>query len=125
MNTPKAVKDLAIIRHELANNSVELVLNDAVKDFMELKSSIEGELKATWNALQDYMLDNDIKTIENLTIAEKKTWKAERQLPPRFYKQTLDTSRLTFMLEHGDALPKGVAFKTSKYLTKTNRKVTA
>lgn len=116
----KPVKELALIRQNLNSG---LTVTDKVKEFMELKTNLEAELKATWKAIEAYMIDNDIKDIYNLTIAEKKSWKATGTLPPRFYKQTLDTARLNFAYEHGDKLPKNASFTTTQYLTKTNRKV--
>lgn len=117
------IKELALIRQDLGSNKVQIVATDKVREFMELKTSLEAEIKATWKAIESYMIDNNIKDVYNLTIAEKKTWKVTGQLPPRFYKKTLDTSRLNFDLQHDNKLPKGASFTTSKYLTKTNRKV--
>lgn len=121
--TIKPAKDLALIRHELASNNVELVVTDKVREFMELKTTLEAEIKATWKAIESYMIENDIKDIYNLTIAEKKTWKVDGTLPPRFYKQVLDTSELNHLFEKGRKLPANVSFVKKPYLTKTNRKV--
>lgn len=118
-------KALQTIRHQLDDNAVEIVMTEAVTDFLALKADLEAEIKATWNAIEAYMLKNDIKTVGQLTIAERKSWKVQGQLPPRFYKQTLDTTRLNFMLEHGDNLPAGASYSVKPYLTKTNRKVEA
>lgn len=127
MNTPalKPIKQLALVRADLTGKTVSASLESEVANMMAIKEAFDKEWKATFKALETYMIDNNLKTLYNLTIAEKKTWKATNQLPPRFYKQTLDTSRINFMFEHGDKLPKGVSFTTKQYLTKTNRKVEA
>lgn len=123
MNTlPQPVKELSLIRHDLENNSVELVIDSKVKEFMELKTSLEAEIKATWRAIEAYMLDNGIKDIYNLTIAERKSWKVDGKLPPRFYREVLDTEMLSLMLERGK-LPKNVSYTKKPYLTKVNRKL--
>lgn len=121
--TTKQVKELAVIRHDLESNKAELVLNEAVVDFLELKSSIEEELSATWKAIEGYMIDNNIKDVANLTIAERKSWKVAGELAPRFYKKTLDTSLLNFMASSGRPLPKNAKYSITKYMTKTNRKL--
>lgn len=121
--TTRQVNTLSVIRHDLEAKVSPTELELAVKNFMEVKEAFEAELKATWKALESHMIENDIKNILNLTIAEKKIWKATGQLPPRFYKKVLDTSELSHLLKKGSKLPKGVSFTTKQYLTKTNRKV--
>lgn len=125
MNKITTPRTLALVRQELDNKALVPTLEKDIAEMMAIKAAFDAEWKTTWKALEAYMIDNDIKDIYNLTIAEKKVWKAEGQLPPRFYKQTLDTSRLNFAFTHGDTLPKNVGFTTTQYLTKTNRKVEA
>ena len=124
MNTLAPVKKLETMRSNL-ESSKDIVPATAVREFIETKIALEKQIKATWKALESYMIDNGIKNLDCLTIAEKKTWKVKGELPPRFYKQVLDTSKLNFMFEHSNTIPKGASYTTSQYLTKTNRKVEA
>lgn len=121
MTTNTLTKKIQLMRSDFSNH--DIIPADAVHEFIELKTVLENQIKATWKALESYMVENNIKTLDVLTMAEKKAWKVTGQLPPRFYKQVVDTSRFAFMVEHGEKLPKGVSCTTSSYLTKTNRKV--
>jgi hypothetical protein len=120
MNATTSIKKFELMRSNLQTN--DLVPAEAVREFMELKTAVEAQIKATWKALESYMVTNGIKNLDCLTVAEKKSWKIEGTLPPRFYKQVLDTSRLSDLVKHGDKLPKGASFTMGSYLTKTNRK---
>lgn len=122
MNTQAPVKKLELIRSNFTN---ELTIDQTVREFVTLKAQLEDEIKTTWKALETYMLEHDRKDIDCLTIATKKNWKVEGKLPPRFYKEVVDTSELKHLFDKGKKLPKGASFTTTKYLTKTSRKVAA
>jgi hypothetical protein len=91
-------------------------------DFVTLAKTLQNELDAAWGIVEQQMLDRDITQLKGewgtVSIGERKNWKATGQLPPRFYKQTLDTTKLNFMLSHGDTLPAGVDYSVKQYLTK-------
>jgi hypothetical protein len=91
-------------------------------EFVELAKELQGQLDLAWGVVEQQMLDRNVKSLKgdwgSATIGERKNWKATTELPPRFYKKSLDTSKLNFMLGHGDTLPAGAEFTTKQYLTK-------
>jgi hypothetical protein len=92
------------------------------ESFVTQAKQLQNLLENAWGQVEEQMLNHNVKSIKgdwgSLTIAERKSWKATGDLPPRFYKQTLDTTKLNFMLNHGDTLPEAVEMKTTQYLTK-------
>lgn len=89
--------------------------------FIELQKELTSQIEAAWHEIQTTMLDHDVSSIKGdwgyISVAERRNWKAT-DLPPRFYKQTLDTARLNSMFKLGDAIPKGASFTTTNYLAK-------
>lgn len=120
MNTTTPIKKFELMRSNLETK--DLVPADAVHEFLELEADILSQIKAVREALYTYMVDNKIKDLDVLTIAPKTSWNVKGKLAPRFYKQTLNTTKLNSMLKLGEKLPKGVSFTMGSYLTKTNRK---
>jgi len=88
---------------------------------LQTAKALQSDLEAFWQLIEDEMKNHSIQSIKgswgSLSIAERKNWKATN-LPPRFYKQTLDTARLNSMYKLGDKLPEGASFTTSQYLSK-------
>lgn len=125
MKTLQPSKNLELVK---SNISGSIVTTQNVRELIEIKSDLEMQMKAlkdVWKALEAYMLENDIKDLDVLTIAEGRAWKVTGTIPPRFYKQVLDTTELNHLFKTGKKLPKGVSCVPTKYLTKTNRKVEA
>lgn len=122
MNNLSPIKKLETLRTNVETNN-SLVPAEAVHEFIELKTALEAQIKATWRALEDYMISNDIKHLDALTIAEKKSWEIKGTLPPRFYKQVVNTTKLNSMVKLGEKLPKGVTYTSGSYITKTNRRI--
>lgn len=91
-------------------------------EFVEQAKALQNVLEEAWGIVEQQMLDRNVKQVKGdwgtLSIAERRNWKVTGNLPPRFYKQTVDTSKLNFMQAHGEKLPKGVVMSKSKYMTK-------
>lgn len=90
--------------------------------FVKQAKALQSQLDAAWALVDQQMKSRGISQVKGdwgtLSQAERKTWKADDTLPPRFYKQVLDTSKLNFMLTHGDVLPEGLELKVTKYLVR-------
>lgn len=89
---------------------------------IEQANAAANVLEDFWGVVEQQMLDRNVKQVKGdwgtLSIAERRNWKVEGTLPPRFYKQTVDTAKLNFIEARGEKLPKGVSMSKSKYLTK-------
>lgn len=91
-------------------------------EFVEQAKTLQNAIEEAWGVVEQQMLDRNVKQLKGdwgtLSIAERRNWKVEGTLPPRFYKQTVDTSKLNFLQKNGEKLPKGAIMSTSKFLTK-------
>jgi hypothetical protein len=91
-------------------------------EFVAQAQALSNVLEEAWGIVEQQMLERNVKQVKGdwgtLSIAERRNWKVTGQLPPRFYKQVVDTSKLNFMQAHGEKLPKGVSMSKSKYITK-------
>ena len=91
-------------------------------DFVAQAKALQNVLEEAWGIVEQQMLDRDVKQLKGdwgtISIAERRNWKVVGNLPPRFYKQTVDTAKLNFLQKNGDKLPKGAVMSTSKYMTK-------
>lgn len=88
---------------------------------LQTAKTLESELQTFYATIQAEMEEHGIQSVKGdwgaLTLATRKAWKADK-LPPRFYKQALDTTKLNFLFNAGEQLPKGVRFTETQYLTK-------
>lgn len=92
----------------------------------EMKAA-EDDLKATWKQVEAVMIENDIKSVKgdwgSITIAERQNFKGNvEDVPPKFIKKTLDTTKIATYYTLEGKLPKGVERSTTKYLTKRIKK---
>lgn len=105
----------------LTTKGIKLDNPATFESFVKQAKELQNILEEAWGAVEQKMLDHDVKSIKgdwgSLTIAERKNWKGDK-LPPRFYKQVLNTAKLNSMLKLGEKLPKGASYTTSQYLTK-------
>lgn len=88
---------------------------------MQTAKAIQADLDAFWTAAETEMRNHSITSIKgdwgSLNMAQRKNWRAD-SLPPRFYKQILDTAKLNAFYKSGVALPKGASFEVTTYLSK-------
>jgi hypothetical protein len=82
---------------------------------------LEDDLKDFYAHIEEQMVEHDITSIKgdwgHLTLATRKNWQGDK-LPPRFYKQVLDTTKLNLLHKAGERLPSGASFTESRYLSK-------
>lgn len=85
--------------------------------FVEQAKLLQSALDAAWKLVDEQMKHRGIKELKGeygtVLLVPRKSWKADKTVPPRFFKQTLDTSKLSFMFNHGDSLPQGVSYTES------------
>lgn len=90
-------------------------------NFIELQKDVTSQIEAAWAEIQAQMVKHGVSNIKGdwgfVSLSERKNWKATN-LPPRFYKQVLDTARLNSLYKLGDPIPKGATFNVTNYLTK-------
>lgn len=90
--------------------------------FVALAQEFQGQIDAAWGLVEEQMQNRNIQKIAGdwgtISMAERKNWKATKQLPPRFYKQTLDTAKLNFLNKAGEKLPEGAEYTTTSYISK-------
>lgn len=97
--------------------------NDISAKIAALKDQ-QDQVNATWNEVEAKMIEHDIKSIKgdfgSLTIAERTTYKAFdlTDVPPRFIKKVLDSTKVAAQAKLTNELPKGVTSSVTKYLTK-------
>jgi hypothetical protein len=88
---------------------------------LQTAKTLEAELQSFYEHIQAEMAVTGVTKLSgdwgSLTLATRKTWKATK-LPPRFYKQTLDTTKLNFLYKSGENLPSGASFTKTNYLSK-------
>ena len=94
---------------------------------MTAAKGLESQLKEFWKGVEAQMIDKNIKSIKgdwgSLTIAERLNWKTTEELPAKFYKKVVDTTKLnaTFRLEGKEI--KGAIHSTSQYLMKRIKEI--
>lgn len=112
------VTDIIIAKPELALTQAQAFL-----DLVETTKRVEQ----AWGAISKimipaYELGKIDKTMKgdwgSVTVGERKTWKVAHELPSEYYKQALDTTKLTDMYNKGTAFPTGVDFTVTPYITK-------
>lgn len=96
-------------------------------EFVAQAQALSNLLEEAWGVVEQQMLDRNVKQVKGdwgtLSIAERRNWKVEGTLPPRFYKQTVDTAKLNFLQGRGEKVPKNAKLSMTKYLTKKLAKV--
>jgi hypothetical protein len=101
---------------------VDITKPEQFAKFVAAAKEIQGQLDAAWGYVEQSMLDGNVTQLKGewgtVSLAERKNWKATTVLPPRYYKQTLDTAKLNFLYKAGEQLPAGAEFTTSQYITK-------
>lgn len=105
----------------LTTKGIKLNKPETFESFVKQAKELQNVLEDAWTQIEDQMLKHNVTSIKgewgSLSIAERKNWKGDK-LPPRFYKQTLNTAKLNSMLKLGEKLPKGASYTTTQYLTK-------
>jgi hypothetical protein len=118
----------------MTETAIPKELQQQVDQAAALQQDVEARVKAlktdqeridaTWAQVKDVMVANNIKSVKgpwgSITIAERKVFKATdlKDVPAKFIKKVLDTTKVgsTFTLE--GKLPKGVEMSITQYLTK-------
>lgn len=108
---------------QVAKIEAELQLNPKFKEFLDLKKQVDQQVSSVWKMIEERMIENDIKQLKGdfgtVTIAERQGWDIdETELPSKFYKKVVDTTKLTATYRLEGKAPKGCTPKITKYITK-------
>lgn len=80
--------------------------------YLQITKSLKSQIKASESYLRDQMVDNGIKNFKgdwgSMSLARGLKWSVIGSLAPRFYKKTIDTSRLKAYYVAMNKLPNGV-----------------
>lgn len=117
------VKDITDLEKTLHTVEQELQLNPKFKAFLDLQKSVNQQASDMWKYVEEKMIENDIKQLKGdfgtITIAERQGWEIdEEQLPSKFFKKVVDTTKITKYYRLEGKAPKGTVSKITKYLTK-------
>jgi len=104
----------------------------ALRKFAEVEAELKG-LKAKHDEVieqvKQAMIDNGVTRIDGdwgyITLAERVTYKAEdlAEVPKKFLKQTLDSTKVKAEATLTGKLPKGVTESKTQYITKKLKEV--
>lgn len=100
----------------------EIVQSEEFVTFVTAQKRLQEEIDNNWSMFQELMEKKNVATVKgswgHITLATRKSLKATHPLPPRFYRQVLDTGKIeAYRTIKGD-YPEGVVISTSKYLSK-------
>lgn len=117
------IKSLLTKEKQLEDMELLLQQNKQFRSFLALQKEVQDQSNIFWKNIEEQMIKYDIKSVSgdwgSVTIAERLNWDInEEELPKKFLKKVVDTTKLsnTFRLE-GKA-PKGASPRYTKYLTK-------
>lgn len=111
-------KELATMEHDLMTS------NPQVGRFLQKQKEFTTKQAAFFQVIEDQMINNNIKSIKDwwgsLTIAERTNYKAPNidDVPPRFIKKALDTTKISAEFKLKNKLPKGIESSQSLFLQK-------
>lgn len=102
----------------ISNDPNEVVAaGEAFQQFLTAQKRMQDELNEAWEFVEQSMRDAGITKIKGewgqVSFVPRKSWHVTGTIPPRFYKMTLDTTKLNYMAKNGEKLPLGVISTTS------------
>lgn len=118
--------DLSALRKSIAtvkqlDNSQQFI------DFLRYQAEVQAEIEATWDVIKDRMDKYGVTKMSGdwgyITMAERKSFKATGKVAPRFFKQTLDSTKVSAYKKISGHLPAGVDQSTTKFLQKRIKEV--
>lgn len=107
---------------KLENSLKEMELDPRFQEFVTRQKEIKAKIDDEWKKIELAMIKTDTKSIKgdwgSITIAERLNWETTDELPARFYKKVVDTTKLSGVYRLENKAPKGATPVYSKYLTK-------
>lgn len=100
------------------------VLQQQVAARAKALKEAQEQIDDTWDQVKEVMINNDVKSIKgdwgSITIADRTNYRAPAldEVPKKFIKKALDTTKVQAHKDLTGELPKGVAESHTKYLTK-------
>lgn len=119
------VMDVLVLQKSAEMAEAELMQNEKFQQFLAVQNKIreikEQEQKA-WKMIETHMIEHGIKNVKGeygwITIAESHRWTTTDELPRKFKKIVVDTTKLTDTFKLTGKEPKGAKHSYLYYLTK-------
>jgi hypothetical protein len=117
------VAEVLELQKSVESLELELSQNELFQNFLIKQKEARAEIDATWKLVEQQMINHDVKSIKgpwgSITIAERQNFKGNiEDVPAKFIKKTLDTTKVATYYTLEGKLPKGIERTTTKYLTK-------
>lgn len=121
------VKEVLDMEQELARLEAELAQVEQFKQFIEFQRTVRDKTAEVFKNIEETMITNDIKTVKgdwgSLTIVERTNYSGDlTQVPKKFIKKVLDTTKVGQAHKLEGELPKGITTTTTKFLQKRFKK---
>ena len=117
------IENVKEAENTLAKTEQLLMANPDFMQFLEMQKKVNEMANSVWKDVEQVMIQNDIKQLKGdfgtVTIAERQGWVVdEAELPNKFFKKVVDTTRLTATYRLEGKAPRGATPTTTKYITK-------
>lgn len=100
----------------------ELVPTDDLLAFMDAALTLQKQIDEGWGIIKAFMVEHKIDTTKGdwgyLTVGWNKTYVVSKELPPRFYKKTINNDMIKLYEKAHGKLPKNVTIKKGPKLLK-------
>lgn len=100
----------------------EIIQSEEFIAFVTAQKQLQEQIDTNWQLFQELMEQKHVASVKGswgyITLASRKSLKATRPLPPRFYRQVLDSSKLEAYKTMKGSYPEGVVETNSNYLSK-------
>lgn len=118
--------DLSALRKSIATVK-QLDNSQQFLDFLRYQAEVQAEIEATWAVVRERMDKYDVTKLSGdwgyITMAERRSFKATGKVAPRFFKQTLDSTKVSAYEKISGHLPAGVDQSSTKFLQKRIKEV--
>ncbi len=105
----------------IAKLEVPKEIEQKILTAIELKKELDKYEKEIKESLKKAMIDHDVYSIKNdeysVTLATRKSYKADGDIPKGFSKRVLDTDKVKIYTAIHGRVPEGVVESDTKYIT--------
>ena len=117
------VVEILSMEDQLQKLEARLSENSQFKKFIEFQRAVREKSAEVFKDIEDTMIENGIKSVKgewgSITIVERTNYSGDlTQVPSRFIKKVLDTTKVSQSHKLEGKLPKGITTTTTKFLQK-------
>jgi hypothetical protein len=121
------VVDVLSMEQQLVQLETQLSQNNEFRKFIEFQEMVRAKSAEVFKRIEQVMIENDIKSVKgewgSISLVERTNYKADmNEVPAKFIKKTLDTTKVAASHKLENKLPKGVTITTTKFLMKKFKK---